>query len=354
MPDNIINKVEAQGVTYDIADTISGYGAFSATPTMGSSGNTKIATISYRNYNKTNQAFGATTTVDFYSTPGTQSGNSWKAIVNGSNLWLNSQGILPSNPYVGMTGNEAADQIALDGYSEGTYRYLKKYTDGAWPSNYTRVFVSSLGGEYDWDEYIVTDSSIENDTVTLYFEYYEAPDIWGYSSDDAYTIIIDSGYGISNFVSGKYVINQSLLAGSKVPKGEEAYLEDIYLTFSDWAPDLGPMPNLSACTTPSEVGQALYNASILSPIGGTLILGKYKVLCGSITVTYKEKALGGNSVTNATITAGHGENVNMVGLQASGYGFRSQNPAWGDEVNTATPITVDLTAITSSGGGDTI
>ena len=352
MPDNIVKQVKANNnIIYDIIDTASGYGTFSATPTLTSEDGERIATFSYSNFNPTLDAFETTTTIDFYAPI---PGNSWKAIVNGSDLWLNSQGILPSNPYVGMTGNEAAEQITLDGYSEGTYRYLKKYTDGAWPNNYTRVFVSSLGGEYDWDEYIVTDSSIENDTVTLYFEYYEVPDVWGYSSDDAYTIIIDSGYGVSNFVSGKYVINQSLLAGNKVPKGEEAYLEDIYLTLSDWAPDLGPMPNLSACTTPAEVGQALYNASILSPVGETIILGRYKVLCGSITVTYKQKALGGNSVTNATITAGHGEDVNIVGLQASGYGFRSQNPAWGDEVNTATPITVDLTAAKSSGGGDTM
>lgn len=88
-------KLETGGVTttHDIKDVASGYGSFSATQVMASGATTSlVATIKSRAMNTSTKQFGATTTVNFYSTGGSSSGNEWEASVDGTNLILSSSG----------------------------------------------------------------------------------------------------------------------------------------------------------------------------------------------------------------------------------------------------------------------
>lgn len=78
--------------THTFKDDVSGFGIFSAAQGLAPTGHTKVATISYRTFNTTTEAFGATQTVEFYSNSGSSSGNDWQASVSGSNLILNSSG----------------------------------------------------------------------------------------------------------------------------------------------------------------------------------------------------------------------------------------------------------------------
>ncbi len=87
-------KLETGGVTttHDIKDVASGYGSFSATQVMASGATTSlVATIKSRAMNTSTKQFGATTTVNFYSTGGSSSGNEWEALVDGTNLILRSE-----------------------------------------------------------------------------------------------------------------------------------------------------------------------------------------------------------------------------------------------------------------------
>lgn len=80
-----IKKVKIGTTTYDIKDEASGYGTFSAAQgsvTENTSGAVKVATLSYRNFNTSTGAFAATTTVDFYSTPGAVNANPWSAYID--------------------------------------------------------------------------------------------------------------------------------------------------------------------------------------------------------------------------------------------------------------------------------
>lgn len=115
-------KLENSGVTttHDIKDVASGYGSFSATQVMASGATTSlVATIKSRAMNTSTKQFGATTTVNFYSTGGSSSGNEWLASVSGTNLILSSSGsssqmIMPTLAS-NATGIQIAQTLALEG-----------------------------------------------------------------------------------------------------------------------------------------------------------------------------------------------------------------------------------------------
>ena len=107
-----INKVFVNAETHPFKDDVSGYGIFSAQQTMPSTtaGATLIASVGYRSFSTTTQTFGATQSVDFYSTGGSVSGNDWTATVDGTNLILSSGGSgsidpIPITPALGTMPN---------------------------------------------------------------------------------------------------------------------------------------------------------------------------------------------------------------------------------------------------------
>ena len=116
-------KLETGGVTttHDIKDVASGYGSFSATQVMASGATTSlVATIKSRAMNTSTKQFGATTTVNFYSTGGSSSGNEWEASVDGTNLILSSSGGEPDRmmmPNVSLITNitDLCDTLADSG-----------------------------------------------------------------------------------------------------------------------------------------------------------------------------------------------------------------------------------------------
>ena len=98
-----INKVFVNAETHPFKDDVSGYGIFSAQQTMPSTttGATLIASVGYRSFSTTTQTFGATQSVNFYSTGGNMSGNDWTATVDGTNLILDS-GTVPIHTIIGI------------------------------------------------------------------------------------------------------------------------------------------------------------------------------------------------------------------------------------------------------------
>ena len=81
-----IRKVNLAGSEYDLVDTSSGYSTFSATQTMPSTttGASRVASFSYQTRTP-GGSLSNTTTVNFYSTGGTQSGNEWSAHIDPQN-----------------------------------------------------------------------------------------------------------------------------------------------------------------------------------------------------------------------------------------------------------------------------
>lgn len=81
-----IRKINLAGTVYDIEDNNSNYGTFLATQTMPSttSGASRVASFSYQTRTP-GGSLSNTTTVNFYSTGGTQSGNEWSAQIDPQN-----------------------------------------------------------------------------------------------------------------------------------------------------------------------------------------------------------------------------------------------------------------------------
>lgn len=91
-----IDKVVLGTTTYVLRDNSSGYGTFTATQGMQSTvtGATLVGTLKYRTFVPISGAFGATNTVNLYSTPGGIAGNNYTASVDGNVLSLTSSSVM--------------------------------------------------------------------------------------------------------------------------------------------------------------------------------------------------------------------------------------------------------------------
>ena len=89
-----IDNIKIGNTKYDLKDTASGYGVFSAEQVMQSTvpGATLVGTLKYRTFSTTNKTFGTTNTVNLYSTGGTIRGNNYSASVLGNVLNISSSG----------------------------------------------------------------------------------------------------------------------------------------------------------------------------------------------------------------------------------------------------------------------
>ena len=131
----IIDNIKVGNNKYNLKDSTSGFGTFSAEQVMQNTvpGATLVGTLKYRTFSTTNKTFGATNTVNLYSTPGSSSGNSWVASVEGITLTLSSSGSAPTPSETlmpdlsGKTGSEVVDALLAVGMIEST-RAVDTYT----------------------------------------------------------------------------------------------------------------------------------------------------------------------------------------------------------------------------------
>lgn len=111
-----IDNIKIGNTKYDLKDSASGYGVFSAEQVMQSTvtGATLVGTLKYRTFSTTNKTFGTTNTVNLYSTGGTIRGNNYSASVLGNVLNISSSGqtaamIMPN--ITGYSGNGVYDNV---------------------------------------------------------------------------------------------------------------------------------------------------------------------------------------------------------------------------------------------------
>ena len=131
----IIDNIKVGNNKYDLKDSTSGFGTFSAEQVMQNTvpGATLVGTLKYRTFSTTNKTFGATNTVNLYSTPGSSLGNDWIASVEGITLTLSSSGSAPTPSETlmpdlsGKTGTQVRDALIDVGMVERT-RAVTTYT----------------------------------------------------------------------------------------------------------------------------------------------------------------------------------------------------------------------------------
>lgn len=215
MPDNIIKQVKAQGINHDFVDTVSGYGSFSATPTLTSADGERVATISYRTFNPSLGAFGATTTVDFYA-PEISFGNGWVAGVDGTNLILSSQG----TPIVNSLGT-MPDITSYTSYMS----VLDSFSNAGLM---TKTVSQETHGQISIDQYEYTANCPVNMT------YWTGTSKTGYSST---TISLDVGETYT--VSSMELFSDATTTFSQSPAAGTVMYVDTQITASQASPSGG-------------------------------------------------------------------------------------------------------------------
>lgn len=109
-----IDNIKIGNTKYDLKDSASGYGVFSAEQVMQSTvtGATLVGTLKYRTYSPANKTFGTTTSVNLYSTPGAIEGNRYNASVSGNILNISSVSVSMVMPdLTGYSGITVYDDV---------------------------------------------------------------------------------------------------------------------------------------------------------------------------------------------------------------------------------------------------
>lgn len=250
---SVINKVYVQGVTHPFKDEVSGYGVFGATATLASSATTtQVATINYRTFNTTTAAFGATTTIDLYSTSGSASGNNWVASINSednTNLIFSTSTtstILGTMPDFGSTTYNTIPKVLDELVTAGI---MSKTTSGSslnQKSTYT-LLCNSLSLTYQKDSSTVI---IGGETGSS-----GAPGIFTLSKGESVSyntrvISIDDDFATQSF-------NQNILNGTNVTEDS-----NIILTPTVEISVLGELPSITIDDSESTILNALASAGI--------------------------------------------------------------------------------------------
>lgn len=319
--------------THTFKDDVSGFGIFSAAQGLTPTGHTKVATISYRTFNTTTEAFGVTQTVEFYSNSGSSSGNTWLASVTGTDLILNSTG--------GSGGSPTVLGTMPDLSSLNRLRDVLTVLENA--GLMTTEIISGSGT-------LVQTIYTSTGPFNIVISYYES----GASTPSTMTITPE-GYTITLLTTSVNAVfdTQSPAAGTIIYSDRTQSI-----TITQAEPEagtvLGTMPDLEAeeYSNNTDILDELATAGILSKTtsgSGFKKTTVYTVLCNSLTIT---NASGGETATigaagysgaPATITKSKGQTFEystMVILEGYHSQYFTQSIAAGTSVTENTDITI--------------
>lgn len=366
-----IYKVNVGGTSHPFKDITSGYGVFGATQTMPSitSGATLIATVGYKTFNTTTQAFGAQTTVNLYSTGGEQSGNDWVAsvepIANPTNLVLTrvtpivtytipdivSTGTTPVTVLEGMNRFYAADfntdyyyvtsqqydidgttKIGLPSTSNSTIERTRRYqlmvggqspAAGTTYSTTTGISLTATGVKF----FIMPDLVGINDFEDFDHDFYSIVQNNPYISFDNTTNVALRDWSVDP--TGYEITGQNFTAGSYVDCS--GYTTTIISLDIEEATSGMVMPNLSGYDLSTSLSN-LVTAGILTTVGTTPY---YKPVVSSIQIEYPRSALKTAATTwVSTISNGYAAPNSATNV------LSTQNPAANTSLATTSSITL--------------